>query len=190
MCARAIPTWNCRPATCQPKKLMEQPGLMEHRRTRSGSERSSDESRYLLSVVLVFEDLATRGWAAQAFERVQRASQMQIQSTEWRIRRLLDEQEFPEAVGAAARADVLAVALRAVEEPPIPLCVWIDAWLPRRLQRPGALLAWIGRLERPGAGPSSAQQYLQAVARRAGLDFLPREARPERRVDLCSEYTL
>jgi hypothetical protein len=136
-----------------------------------------DESAYDLRLVLAYEDLLTRTWALDSFEAVPPAGRAQIQLTEWRIHRLLESKEFPDSVGAAARADIIVVALHATDELPIPLYVWIDAWLPRRARRAGALVTWIGVAGFTDSHSSHAHQYLHAVARRAGLDFLSNERR-------------
>ena len=55
------------------------------------------------------------------------------------------------------------------------LYVWMDALLPSRSRRPGALVALIGVPPQPDAQSGKAHQYLESVARKAGLDYLPHE---------------
>jgi hypothetical protein len=80
-----------------------------------------------------------------------------------------------DAVQAAAKADVLVVSIRDAGELPVDLYVWIDAWMPRRTRRPGAMVALIGVPPQPDPQSGRAHKYLEAVSRRVGLDFLPRE---------------
>jgi len=80
-----------------------------------------------------------------------------------------------DSVRAAAEADVLVVSVRDTGELSISLYAWIDTWLPLRAGRAGALVALLGVPPRPDAQSGRAHAYLEAVARRTGLDFLPRE---------------
>jgi hypothetical protein len=55
--------------------------------------------------------------------------------------------------------------------------------MPRRAGRAGALVALLGVPARPDALSWRAHEYLEAIARQAGLDFLPRERKlPEESV--------
>jgi hypothetical protein len=67
------------------------------------------------------------------------------------------------------------VSVRATDALPLVLHEWIEAWLPLRLQLPGALVALIGVAEKPGAGFSRIGHYLRDVARRGQMDFLSHE---------------
>ena len=93
----------------------------------------------------------------------------------WSVGRLGEPVAFDTAVEAAAEADVLVISVRAAGDLPLILRVWIDAWMPRRAGRDGALVALIGLPSRPDAQSRRAHQYFEAVARQGGLDFLPRE---------------
>ena len=78
-----------------------------------------------------------------------------------------------DAVRAALVADLIVVLVHAADELPLGLYVWIDAWLPRRTSREGALTALIGADEPQDPQSSRTHEYLQAVARKAQLDFIP-----------------
>ena len=93
----------------------------------------------------------------------------------WQISDLLQVRVFADAVQAAEEADVLVVSVRDAGELPLCLHVWIETWLQRRAVREGALVALIGVPAQPDTQCGHAYQYLQSVARGAGLDFLPRE---------------
>jgi hypothetical protein len=89
-----------------------------------------------------------------------------------------------EAVRAALVADVIVISVHAADELPLGLYVWIDAWLPRRTASEGALTALIGADEPQGPESFRTREYLQAVARKGHLDFIPLFENPprERRV--------
>ena len=131
-----------------------------------------------LSVATVFQDPLTRQWAADLWDRVgQVINYGTVALRFWNLNKLTEAEAFAQAVTAAAEADVVVVSIRAEGDLPLPLHVWIDAWLSRRAGRPGALAALIGVPSQPHAQNEQAHSYLAAVARRAGLDFLPREFR-------------
>ncbi len=67
------------------------------------------------------------------------------------------------------------ISVRGAGELPLVLRAWIDAWVAQRGGRTGALVAIIGLPAQPDAQAHHTLQYFQAVARQAGLDFLPRE---------------
>ena len=58
---------------------------------------------------------------------------------------------------------------------PADLDLWFEAWLPRRAGRAGALVALIGVPPQPDIQSGRAHACLETVARRAGLDYMPRE---------------
>jgi hypothetical protein len=136
----------------------------------------SKENEPALNVATVYQDPLTRHWAAELWDRVGHlVGQGGICQQSWKIGSLTDAQVFAGAVQAAAEADVLVASVRDAGELPIDLYVWIDAWMPRRTARAGALVALIGVSPQPDAKCGHAHEYLEAVARRVGLDFLPRE---------------
>ena len=98
-----------------------------------------------------------------------------VQNTWHSIHSLNDPEVLLEAAHAALAADVIVIAIHAADELPPELCAWIDVWLPRRLARVGALAALIGVAGEPATEAVRTQEYLQAVARRGLLDFLPHE---------------
>ena len=135
-----------------------------------------NETEPALKVATVYQDPLTRHWATELWDRVgQLVGQGSICHQSWKISDLTDPCVFMDAVGAAAEADVLVVSVRDAGEVPISLYVWADAWVPSRVGRAGALVALIGVPPQPNAQSGRAHKYLETVARKAGLDFLPRE---------------
>ena len=135
-----------------------------------------DETESALNVATVYQDALTRYWATELWDRVgPLIGKGGVCTQSWKISDLTQALAFSNAVHAASEADVLVIAVRDAGALPLFLHVWIDAWMPRRSGLSGALVALIGVSAQPNTQSGHAYQYLQAVARRAGLDFLPRE---------------
>jgi hypothetical protein len=129
-----------------------------------------------LTVVVVYQDSLTRHWATELWDRVgELIGRWDICRKSWGISDLAHPTVFPYAVQVAAEADVLVISLRDAQELPAALSLWIEAWLARRVGRAGALVALLGVPAQPNAQSGQAHRFLETVARRAGLDFLPRE---------------
>jgi len=136
------------------------------------------EPEAALNVAVAYEDPLTRHWVDELWGRVgQLIGGGSIQRKTWKIADLVHQRVFGDATRAAAKADVLVIAVRDTREVPLILYVWIDAWLPRRAGLPGALVALIGVPAQPSAQAGCTHRLLEMVARRAGLDFLPRECK-------------
>ena len=129
-----------------------------------------------LNVATVYQDPLTRQWTTELWDQVgQLVGGGSICHQSWKISDLTDARVFADAVQAVAQADVLVVSVRDAGELPVNLYVWIDAWMPRRAGREGALVALIGVPPQPDTRAGHAHTYLETVARWTGLDFLPRE---------------
>jgi len=137
---------------------------------------ATDQTEPALNVTVVYQDPLTHQWATELWARVEPLIGREGTCRKsWSISHLAEPLAFAGAVQAAAEADVLMISVRAAGDLPLILRVWIDAWLPRRARRAGALVALIGLPAQPDAQSDRTHQYLEAVARQAGLDFLPRE---------------
>lgn len=137
---------------------------------------ASAEAGQALSLVVVYQDPLTHHWAAGLWDRVgQLIASGGICRKSWKLSDLTRAFIFADAVHAAATADVLVISVRDAGELPLLLHVWIDAWLPRRAGRAGALVALIGVPAKPDVLSGRAHEYLESIARQANLDFLPRE---------------
>jgi hypothetical protein len=140
------------------------------------SETALDGSGYEFKIAVVYQDTLAQSWAIQMCRPVrQKFGGENVQNTWHSVCSLSDPEILVEAAHAALAADVIVVAVHAADELPPELCAWIDVWLPRRLARVGALAALIGVPAEPAPEVSRTQEYLQAVARRGLLDFLPHE---------------
>jgi hypothetical protein len=142
----------------------------------TGVDMALEESNYDLNLAGVYEDSVTRQWAMQMCRRATRlAGEAHMRATWYEVSSLSDPATLLKAVRSALVADVIVVAVYAAEELPLDLYVWFEVWLPRRLPRVGALTALIGVAEPLDSRAVSTLQYLQAVARKAQLDFVPRK---------------
>jgi hypothetical protein len=135
-----------------------------------------DEAAYSLNIAGVYQDSVTRDWAMQSCRRAtQLVGEESLQNAWYDANSLSDPGIFLDAVRAALVADVIVVSVYAADELPLDVYVWIQAWLPRRRSRAGALTALIGVAEPPDSQFVRTVEYLQAVASRAQLDFIPQE---------------
>ena len=135
-----------------------------------------DKPGYAFNVVGVYQDPLTQSWAVPMCRLVrQLAEEERVQNRWYDVNSLSDTRILLEAVHAALVADVIVVSVYAADELPLDLYVWIDAWLPRRPSRMGALTALIGVADPLDSQSVRTQEYLEAVARKAQLDFIPQE---------------
>lgn len=135
-----------------------------------------DESGCALKIAGVYQDSVTRDWATEMCRAgTPPGGEEYVQMIWHNVNSLSDPAILLEAVRAALVADVIVVSVYAADQLPLDLYVWIDVWLPRRLSRPGALAALIGVAESPDSQNVRTREYLQAVARRGQLDFIPQE---------------
>lgn len=135
-----------------------------------------DESDGGLNLTGVYQDSVTRSWAMQMCRRATRLAGAAGAHNRWFDANALGNPgTFLTAVQAAMTADVIVVSVYAAEELPLDLYIWFEAWLPRRLPRVGALTALIGVEESMDSQTVRTLEYLQAVARKAKLDFVPRK---------------
>jgi hypothetical protein len=134
------------------------------------------ETDKALEIAVFYQDDLTHKWARQAcLLPAELTHPERINITWWETLSLNHHRVFAEAVGVASTADIVTFSLYGTPESPPELLAWIDAWLPRRHQRPGALLALIGVEEHAAAAAAATREYLRAVARKAALDFITRD---------------
>jgi len=152
-----------------------------------------DESGYTLNIAGVYQDWVTQDWATQTcFLATQRARAGCVQNSWFNINSLGDPEILADAVCAALTADVIVVSVYAADELPLDLYAWFDLWLPRRTARGGALTALVGVAEPSDSHSARTFEYLQAVARKGQLDFIPQERKrpvisPASSIELITE---
>ena len=132
----------------------------------------------VLNITVVYHNAQTHAWAMEVYDRLVRlADNESVRATWWKISDLSEPGVLAGAVSTAMRADAIVVAVDAAEGLPFPFNVWVDTWLPHRMQTAGCLIGLIGSSEPPNGHLSRARDYLRAVARAGGLEFLLQERR-------------
>jgi hypothetical protein len=151
----------------KPIELMQRTSL-------SGELASAPDESCALNVAGVYQDSVTRLWTMQFCRRATRvAGEENVQCACYSTNSLGDTGILMDAASAAVVADVIVVSVYAADELPLELYTWVEAWLPRRLLRAGALAALIGVAEALESQFIRTITSLQAVARKARLDFIP-----------------
>jgi hypothetical protein len=139
---------------------------------------SSPTDGYALNVTVLYEDEETRQWAMETHQRVASVAGPEgLKTTWWRISDLSQPGVLAGAVSTAMRADVLIVASHAAEGLPLPFYVWVEQWMPHRLQPAGALIALLPKKQKGDSRAGRLEEYLRAAARQSRLDFLVKEYR-------------
>jgi hypothetical protein len=156
---------------------MKHAALLDQAVASEQAARAPKENELALNVVTVYQDPLTRHWAAELWDRVGRLIDSGgISRKSWNLGELTQTDILAGAVQAATEAHVLVVSVRDAGQLPASLSVWIDAWVPNRAGLAGgALVALIGLPPQPDSQSGRAYAYLESVAKRAGLDFLPNE---------------
>ncbi len=132
----------------------------------------------MLNITVVYHNAQTHVWAMDVYDRVVRlADKESVRATWWKISDLAEPGVLAGAVSTAMRADVIVVAVDAAEGLPFPFNVWVDTWLPHRMQTAGCLIGLVGSSEPPNGHLNRARDYLRAVARTGGFEFLLQERR-------------
>jgi len=155
---------------------MRQTNILVQNKPPEEAEFVAPEPEYALNVALVYQDAPTRKWADQVCDQVtQLAGKDAVHCTRWEINQLGDPKALKDAVQSATQADAILISIYDTNELPMNLCGWIDAWLSRRSQPTGALIALISVPGQTSAQLEKARSYLRAVAHKGRLDFLLRE---------------
>ena len=156
---------------------MKHASLLDQTVASEQAARGPNENELVLNVVTVYQDPLTRHWAGELWDRVGRLIDSGgICRKSWNVGDLTQDDVFADAVRAATEAHVLLVSVRDGGQLPVSLSVWIDAWVPNRVgPAGGALVALIGVSPQPDDQSGRAYAYLEGVAKRAALDFLPNE---------------
>ena len=137
----------------------------------------SSAAGYALNLTVVYEDLATRKWAREVYDRATKiAGPEAVRSTWWKINDLCEPGVLAGAVSTAMRSDVILVAGRGAEGLPLPFYVWVNSWLSHRKQRAGAVVALLGSAQEQSSHSGRVIDYLREVARQGRMDFV-RESR-------------
>jgi hypothetical protein len=153
--------------------LIETPAVSESATRRDALSIPSSGAGYALTLTLLYQDAQTRKWAREVHERVASlAGTEAIRATWWKMSNLSEPGVLAGAVSTAMQADVIVVSVNANEGLPLPFYVWVNAWLPHRLQVTGALVALLGMPQQTSPQCIIVREHLRAVAKQSRMDFL------------------
>jgi hypothetical protein len=157
---------------------MKQTSVLQRDAALDNLPRASAPAGGALNITVVYHDAATQAWAREVHNRVAKlAGRECVRATWWKISDLVEPAVLAGAVSTAMRADLIVVAIDAGEGLSFPFNVWVDTWLPHRMHATGCLVALIGSSGQANGHLSRAREYLRAVARTAGFEFLLQERR-------------
>lgn len=129
-----------------------------------------------LSVAIVHQDRDGYNWAQELCHRVQEAiGQYVAHVRAWSMESLGSVDSWCQSVEAGSAADLIFVTAQADRNVPLDVCFWLDALLPQRAGRPGALVGLVSIHERDGFRPFHVQEYLRGIAEAGHLDFFLQE---------------
>ena len=128
-----------------------------------------------LSVILAFDGDVAHKKARQFFAHLleEFEEEFELESSWWSFEQLCQERFAEAAARAAASADVIGFVSAAPGDLPFPVKAWIERWLAKKEDRDAALVALVGRESDGTQTPSPMQQYLEHIAKEAGLAFFP-----------------
>jgi hypothetical protein len=127
-----------------------------------------------LSVVVVYEDTATRERAIQYCDTLVEKfwSQCGFEVSWCSAEALREEEEAREAAGKAAEANLVVFALHPSGELPLTIVQWVEGWLPRRGDHEGLLVGLLDQGSSIAGIETDRHAYLRDIAHRAGMDYL------------------
>ena len=143
-------------------------------------ERLLRETRAKVYVVVAYEDTATRDRAIGVCDGIfaQLGPETDCEISWWRFSYLCDPTLAAQAADAAAQAGLILFSTHAGAGLPPHVRDWIELWVSRKSTQPSALAALIGMVGDAQQGLTPIHYYLQSVASRARMDFMPHAAIP------------
>jgi len=132
-------------------------------------------SRPIFQVVVAYEDYAAGRRANEtcSFLLSQLGDEFELRCGMWKFEILRNAKLAEIAAAEALEADVFIVAAHGSSPLPIEVTSWIDHWLPLRDERTTALIALIDGNPNLMGGTPPAYSYLEEIAAKAKMDFLP-----------------
>jgi hypothetical protein len=138
------------------------------------------ETRAKVSLVVAYEDTATRDRAIGVCDGIfaQLGAETDCEISWWRFSYLRDPDLATQAADEAAQAGLILFSTHAGAGLPTHVREWIELWASRKTTQPSALAALIGMAGDAQQGLTPIHYYLQSVASRAHMDFMPHAAIP------------
>ncbi len=132
------------------------------------------EMKATWSVVVIFEDMATRDAAVGFCDRlVERFwAKCKFDVSWWSFGLLHEPEAAMEAVSKAAAADLVICTAGPEGEMPSHVVDWVENWLRQRGEREGILVGLLEHGAELGGSTGSRHVWLRQIAHRAGMDYL------------------
>jgi hypothetical protein len=130
------------------------------------------------SVTVAYEDTDARQRALSLCHHLVRSfwAEIDFEFSWWRFRYLQDPEIAQAAAQTASQANVLVFSTSSTQYPSKEVTGWIDLWTPQRKSGEGVLLILTPDTDETLLDSTPLFAFLQTVARRAGMDILPRFA--------------
>ena len=142
--------------------------------TRANENGARLETKAAWSVVVVYEDSATReravGFCDQLVKRFW--TRFEFDVSWWPFALLGESTAATEAAEKAARAHLIVFSATPEGEFPARVKDWIETWLIRRGDREGMLAGLLEPAENPSAREGHKHVYLRNAAHRGAMDYL------------------
>lgn len=141
------------------------------------------------NVVIVYEDFAAGKHAKETYDYLvhQLGRDYQFNNQMWKFDVLGNSKLKEMAVKDATEADLIIVSTHGIGELPPEVKSWLDQWLAQK----GHAMALVTLVDRPqtdGLERSSIRSYLQALARKAKMDFFAQpDDWPDREEDFSTQ---
>ncbi len=133
----------------------------------------SPRAGYTLNMTVVYHDENTQAWAHEVHNKVSKAvGKDSLRATWWKIEDLGQPGVLAGAVSTAMRADMIVAAVDTAEGLPLPFNIWVNTWLPYRINGSGCLIGLLGMPGKSHPGAQKAAEYLKAVAQQGRLEFI------------------
>ena len=128
-----------------------------------------------LRIVIVYEDLPARLRMQNAFWMLTRklSKEYDFECFWYGFSELNHSRVAARAQVAAVAADLILFSVNVETEPPESVKSWIESWIELKATQDAAMAALLNRAKRPGKHKMRIWTYLNYMAQRAGMSFLP-----------------
>jgi hypothetical protein len=142
--------------------------------TRTNDSGSVLETKTGWSVVVVYEDAATRECAVTFCDQLVSRywAKCEFDVSWWSFALLEESTTAKEAAEKAARAELIIVSARPGGDFPSPLKAWIESWLGERGDREGTLAGLVEGTGSPNVEEGQKHRCLRSAAHRGAMDYV------------------
>lgn len=133
-------------------------------------------SRTMVNVLILYEDFDAGVSARRTFDGLAQAlgEEWGLECCLWRMELLDDPRGQAVAAREASDADLLVVSSRGQSELSPTVKSWIEGWMLRRKEGPGALVGLFDDDREAAEHREVIRSYLRGLARRGRIDFFTR----------------